>query len=172
MDCMEAIKDRRSVRRFKDRAVGKEMLEELLNAARMAPSAGNLQARDFVVVSNKTTKQKLTKAAMGQVFIEQAPVVIVVIANTERSARIYKSRGELYAIQDATASVQNLLLAAHAKGLATCWVGAFDENAVGEILGIPKKTRPVAIIPVGYADEAPAAPPRMGLDKVVHRETW
>lgn len=172
MDCMEVIKWRRSVRRFKDRAVGKEMIEELLNAAQMAPSAGNLQARDFVVVLNKATKQKLTKAALGQSFIEQAPAVIVVIANTERSARIYKSRGELYAVQDATASVMNLLLAAHARGLAACWVGAFDENAVSEILGVPKKTRPIAIIPIGYADEAPAAPPRMGLEKVVHWETW
>lgn len=172
MDCMEAIKDRRSIRKFKDRAVGKEIIEELLNAAQTAPSAGNLQARDFVVVFNKVTKQKLTKAALGQSFIEQAPVAIVVIANTERSSRVYKSRGELYAVQDATASVQNLLLAAHSKGLATCWVGAFDESAVGEILGLPKKTRPIAIIPVGYADEAPAAPPRMGLEKVVHWETW
>lgn len=169
---MEAIKERRSVRKFKDRAVGKEIIEELLNAAQMAPSAGNLQARDFVVVSNKTTKQKLTRATLGQSFIEKAPVAIVVIANTERSARIYKSRGELYAVQDATASVQNLLLAAHAKGLAACWVGAFDENAVSEILGLLKKTRPIAIIPVGYADEAPAAPPRMGLEKVVHWEAW
>lgn len=172
MECMEAIKDRRSVRKFKDRAVGREVIEELLNAAQMAPSAGNLQARDFVVVLNKTTKQKLTKAALGQLFIEQAPVVIVVVANTERSARIYKPRGELYAIQDATASVQNLLLAAHSRGLATCWVGAFDEDAVSDILSLPHKTRPVAIIPVGYADEKPIAPPRMGLEKVVHRETW
>ncbi|MCZ7393136.1 MAG: nitroreductase family protein [Candidatus Methanoperedens sp.] len=172
MDCMEAINGRRSVRKFKDRAVGKEIIEELLKAAQMAPSAGNLQARDFIVVSNKISKQKLKEAALGQSFIEQAPVVIVVVANIERSSRIYRSRGELYGIQDATAGVENMLLAAHSMGLATCWVGAFDENAVSEMLGIPHKTRPVAIIPVGYADEAPAAPPRMGLDRVVHMETW
>lgn len=172
MDCMEAINGRRSIRKFKDREVGKEMLEELLNAAQMAPSAGNLQARDFIVVSNKISKQKLKEAALGQSFIEQAPVVIVVVANIERSSRIYRSRGELYAIQDATAGVENLLLAAHSMGLAACWVGAFDEIAVSEILVLPHKTRPVAIIPVGYSDEAPSAPQRMGLDKVVHRETW
>lgn len=172
MECMKAIKERRSVRKFKDRAVGKEIIEELLKAAQMAPSAGNLQARDFVVVYDKAKKQKLTNAALGQSFIEQAPVVIIAVANIERSSRVYKSRGELYALQDATAGIENLLLAAHSHGLATCWVGAFDENAVGEILGLPKKTRPIAIIPVGYSDEAPAAPPRIGLDKVVHRETW
>lgn len=172
MECMEAIKERRSVRKFKDHEVGKEIIEELLKAAQMAPSAGNLQARDFIVVLNKTTKQKLKNAALGQSFIEHAPVVIIAVANIERSSRVYKSMGELYAIQDVTAGIENLLLAAYSMGLATCWVGAFDENAVGEILGIPKKTRPIAIIPVGYADESPAAPPRIDMDKVVHRETW
>lgn len=172
MECMEAIKERRSVRKFKDLNVGKEIIEELLKAAQMAPSAGNLQARDFVVVYNKVTKQKLKNAALGQSFIEQAPVVIIAVANIERSSRVYKSRGELYAIQDATASIMNLLLAAHSLGLATCWVGAFDENEASEILSLPKKTRPIAIIPIGYSDEAPAAPPRIDMDKVVHRETW
>ncbi len=172
MECLDAIKGRRSVRRFKDSAVAKEIIEELLNAAQMAPSAGNLQARDFIVVSNKITKQKLTGAALDQSFIEQVPFVIVVVANIERSSRIYKARGELYAIQDATAGVMNLMLAAHAKGLATCWIGAFDEHAVSDLLGIPNKVKPVAIIPVGYPDEKPAAPHRVGLDKVVHWETW
>lgn len=173
MECIETIKGRRSVRKFKDRAVSKETIDELLALAQMAPSAGNLQARDFVVVTDKTTKQKLARAALGQSFIEQAPVAIVAVANIERSSRVYRVRGEqLYAVQDATAGVMNLLLAAHAKGLATCWVGAFDENAVSGILGLPDKARPVAIIPLGYADEAPVAPPRMSLNKVVHRETW
>ncbi|MFZ3060277.1 MAG: nitroreductase family protein [Candidatus Methanoperedens sp.] len=172
MECIETIKGRRSVRRFKAKPVGKEMIEELLDAARMAPSAGNLQARDFIVISNKITKQKLKEAALGQSFIEQAPIVIVAVANIERSSRVYKTRGELYAIQDATASVENILLSACSLGLAACWVGAFDENAVSELLSIPHKTKPIAIIPVGYADEEPVAPPRMGLDKVVHWETW
>lgn len=172
MECMEVIKGRRSIRKFKDRSVGKEIIEQLLNAAQMAPSAGNLQARDFIIVSDKITKQKLSKSALGQSFIEQAPVVIVVAANIERSSRIYKSRGELYAIQDATASIQNMLLTAHSMGLGACWVGAFDENRVSELLCIPGKTLPVAIIPVGYPDEQPAAPPRIAMDRLVHWETW
>ena len=172
MECIDTIKGRRSVRRFKAQPVSKEMIEELLDAARMAPSAGNLQAREFIVISNKITKQKLKEAALGQSFIEQAPLVIVAVANIERSSRVYKTRGELYAIQDATASVENILLSACSLGLAACWVGAFDENAVSELLGIPHKIKPIAIIPVGYADEEPVAPPRMGLDKLVHWETW
>lgn len=172
MECMEAIKERRSIRRFKDKTVGKEMLEVLLNAAQMAPSAGNLHARDFIVITYETTKQKLIKAALDQSFIEKAPIVIVAVANIERSSLKYGSRGTLYAIQDASAGIMNLLLAAHSMGLATCWVGAFNERAVGELLKLPPRAMPIAIIPVGYPDEKPQAPVRMGLDKVVHRETW
>ena len=170
MECIESIKGRRSIRKFKDQPVEKELVEKLLDAAQMAPSAGNLQARDFIIISDKTTKQKLSKAAMGQSFIEQAPIAIVVIANIERSSRIYRSRGELYAIQDASAGIENLLLAAHSMGLGTCWVGAFDETQVSALLGIPHRTKPVAIIPVGYPAEQPSAPPRM--DRLVHWEKW
>lgn len=172
MECTEAIKNRRSIRKFRDDAIGEEIINELLEAAQMAPSAGNMQARDFVVVMNRTIKQKLRKAAINQSFIEYAPVVIVVVANIGRSSRVYKSRGELYAIQDATAAAMNLLLAAHSKGLGTCWVGAFEEYIVSDLLGLPDKTRPVAIIPVGYPDEEPVAPPRLELGKVVHMESW
>ncbi|TAN36270.1 MAG: nitroreductase family protein [Candidatus Methanoperedens sp.] len=172
MKCLEAIEGRRSIRKFKDSSIGKEVIKELLKAAQMAPSAGNLQARDFIVVSEKKIKEQLTKAALDQPFVEHAPIVIVVVANIERSSLKYGSRGELYAIQDATASVMNLLLAAYSRGLATCWVGAFDENAVCIILGLPHKIKPIAIIPIGYSDEKPNAPPRMELDRVVHWETW
>lgn len=150
----------------------KEKIDELIKAAQMAPSAGNLQARDFVVVTNKITKQQLTKAALGQSFIEQASVVIVVVASIDRSSRIYRSRGELYAILDAAAGIENMLLAAHSIGLGACWVGAFDENTVSELLGIPDKSLPVAIIPVGYPDEQPAMPPRITMERLVHYETW
>jgi nitroreductase len=172
MECIEAINGRRSIRKFKDRPVEKELVEQLLDAAQMAPSAGNLQARDFIVISDKATKQKLVKAAMGQSFIEQAPFAIVVIANIERSSRIYRSRGELYAIQDASAGIENLLLAAHSMGLGACWVGAFDETEVSAFLGIPNKAKPVAIIPIGYPDEKPSAPPRIVPDRLVHWEKW
>ena len=172
MKCMEAIKGRRSVRKFKEDAIGEKVIIELLEAAQMAPSAGNLQARDFVVVMNRTLKQKLKEAALNQSFIEEAPVVIVVVANIERSSRVYKVRGELYAIQDATAAVMNLLLAAHSKGLGACWVGAFEEYMVFDLLGLPNGTKPIAIIPIGYTDEKAKPSTRMSLDKVVHQESW
>jgi len=172
MECMEAIKGRRSIRKFREGTVGEEVITELLEAAQAAPSAGNLQARDFVVVMNRTLKQKLKEAALNQSFIEEAPVVIVVVANIERSSRVYKVRGELYAIQDATSAVMNLLLAAHSKGLGACWVGAFEEYMVSDLLDLPDNAKPIAIIPVGYPDEVPVSPPKIGLDKITHKESW
>lgn len=171
-ECLDAIKERRSIRRFKETPLGTDLIDELLSIAQMAPSAGNLQSRDFVVVTDNKTKQKLTAAALDQSFIEQAPVVIVFVANIERASRKYGSRGELYAIQDATASVMTLLIAAQSRGISSCWVGAFDDFTVSDILSLPYNTKPIAIVPLGYADEVPAPQQRMELAKIVHTETW
>lgn len=167
MDVIEAIKTRRSVRSFTDESVPKKMIDEILEAGRAAPSAGNRQARDFFVVTKDETKQKIVEAALGQSFIAQAPYVIVVCANQERIANPYASRGiELYCIQDASASVQNMLLALHSKGLATCWIGAFDEKAVSQVLELPEHLRPVAILPIGHPAEE--GNPRPKRDDDVH----
>jgi len=173
MDLIQAINTRRSIRRYKDKPLEKGLIEQILHAAQMAPSAGNLQARDFVVVTEKKIKERLAEAALDQSFIAEAPAAIVVCANLERSGRIYRARGEeLYSIQDASASTMNMLLAAHSLGMGTCWVGAFYEEAVSKILGLPSSIRPIAIIPVGYPAETPRPTPRMEIEKVTHREKW
>lgn len=172
METIKAIYERRSIRKFKNIAIEGEVLNVLLNVAQMAPSAGNVQGRDFIIVSDLRIKEQLANAAFGQEFIKQAPIIIVFIANIERSSNKYGERGELYAIQDATVSVMNLMLAAHDLGLGTCWIGAFDENYVKNILRIPLRAKPIAIIPIGYPDEVPIAPQRMDLEKLLHRETW
>lgn len=172
MECKEAIRGRRSIRRFKETSLEKELVDELLSLARMAPSAGNLQSRDFVVVTDRTLKHKLAAAALDQSFIEKAPVVIVAVANIGRASRKYGSRGELYAIQDASASVMILLIAAHSMGIGSCWVGAFDEFAVSEQLALPCGTKPIAMVPLGLSDESPVPPPGMEPSKIIHRETW
>lgn len=156
MDVLEAIKNRRSVRSFReDRDVEKEKLGRIIEAAAWAPSAGNMQAREFIVVRKKETREKLAEAALNQEFIAKAPVVIVVCANKRKVAE-YGSRGEsLYCIQDSAASVQNILLASFALGLGSCWVGAFSEQKVKSILNIPNESKPVALIPIGYSAEEP-----------------
>lgn len=171
MDVFEAIRGRRSIRAFKSVDVSEEIVNKLIEAACLAPSAGNIQPWEFVVVRNREVKRRLVEAALGQSFIEDAPVVIVVCANEERSSMGYGIRGKtLYCIQDTAAAIQNLHLAAYALGLGTCWVGAFREEEVREALKIPRGIRPVAIIPVGYPAEHPQPPKRKPLQQVIHHE--
>ncbi|NLC15002.1 MAG: nitroreductase family protein [Firmicutes bacterium] len=154
VDVIEAIKKRRSIRRYKDTPVPEDVLKEILDCARLAPSAGNRQPWMFYVVKNPDVKQKLVEASGNQVFLAQAPVVIVVCGDPEVSAKRYEDRGRsLYYIQDTAAAVQNIMLAAVGFGLGTCWVGAFRETMVREALDLPANLRPVAMIPIGYPDQ-------------------
>jgi len=173
MDIFECIKGRRSIRAFTSDPVKEEDLKKILEAAIHAPSAGNLQSWEFVIVRDKDRKLQLARAALNQTFIAEAPVVIVVCANLTRSGRIYGERGRtLYCIQDTAAAIQNILLTAYALGYGTCWVGAFREEAASKILKLPPDVRPVAIIPIGRPAERPAPRPRMPLNKVVHYEVF
>jgi nitroreductase len=173
MDVFEAVKRRRSVRAFKKDDVASEDVEKLIDAAVWAPSAGNIQPWEFVIIRKPDIKKRLAAAAWEQAFIEQAAVVIVVCANENRSSKRYGDRGKsLYCIQDTAAAVQNIHLAAYSLGLGTCWVGAFKEQEVGRILNVPQGIRPVAIVPVGYAAELASPRSKRPMDEVVHYETF
>ncbi len=151
MNVMEAITSRCSVRRFRPDAVPDEAVRRLIEAARRAPSAGNIQPWHFYVVKDEAKRGQLARAALGQRFVAEAPLCLVVCAEPAASARVYRERGaQLYCLQDTAAAVQNILLAALELGLGTCWVGAFDEEQVRRVLGIPQERRAVALIPVGY----------------------
>jgi nitroreductase len=173
MDVLEAISGRRSVRSFTDAAVSDDQLDRILGAARWAPSAGNVQPWEFVVVRKPEEKRALCEAAFGQMFVEAAPLLIVVCADERRSGRSYGSRGkDLFCIQDTAAAVQNILLAAYSMGLGTCWVGAFDEKRVRGVLGVPEGVRPVALVPVGYSAGASGMRTRRPVSEVVHKEVF
>lgn len=147
---------RYSCRRFRPDPVPRPLLEQLLEAARWAPSAGGLEPWRFVVVTAATPRGELAAAALHQAFVAEAPAVVVVCAVPEESARIYGARGRhLYCLQDTAAATQNLLLAATAAGLGSCWVGAFDEGKVRRILQLPPAWWPVALIPLGFPAEEP-----------------
>lgn len=168
MEVLEAIKKRRSIRVFEPtKKITDEQVEKLLEAARWAPSAGNLQSRFFYVVTNQKTKEMLAKAAQNQDFVTQAPLAIVVCADLEASESRYGKRGrKLYAIQDAAIAAQNIWLAATDLGLGACWVGAFDEKEVARILNIPQNLQPLAILPVGYPAESPEPPWRKPMKEI------
>ncbi|MEM2896306.1 MAG: nitroreductase family protein [Candidatus Bathyarchaeia archaeon] len=173
MDLFEVIKNRRSIRAFKSTPIPDEIVNKILEAACWAPSAGNLQSWEFILVKDEKTKEWLCDAALGQCFIQEAPLAIVVCANRNRSSSRYGSRGaNLYSICDSSAAIQNILLSAYALGLGSCWVGAFHDDEVARILELPDGIRPVAIIPVGYPNESPKPPRRFPLDKVVHKERY
>lgn len=172
MDLIECFEKRRSVRGFTDEEVPDELIDNALLVANMAPSAGNLQARDFIVVRNAGTRTGLAAAAHDLKFVAEAPVVIVCCANHDRIID-YGPRGrDLYCLQDVAASIENMLLYFAAQGYGSCWVGAFDENRVSEALGLPDHSRPVAMLPVGRPKREWAKPPRVGIDGLVHRERW
>ena len=166
---MEIIKERRSVRRYKDESIPEEMIQKFLMAAKWAPTAGDVQAWDFIVIKDQEVKERLCEAALRQSPIKEAPVVIAVCANQNRSARIYRNRGaSLYCYQDTAAAIQNMLLTIHANGYGAVWIGAFSDSRVAEVLNTPEGIRPVALIPIGRPAESPSPTPRYKLKKVTH----
>jgi nitroreductase len=170
VDFWRAVESRHSVREFdQHRDVSPEIINRLLQSAIRAPSAGNRQPWHFYVVREPSSKQELARAALNQWFLSEAPVVIVVCADPERSALRYGDRGRyLYCLQDTAAATENLLLAAVASDLGACWVGAFDEEGVSRALQLPARLRPVSIVPIGYPKAASIrASERLPLDAVV-----
>ncbi|MBN1502329.1 nitroreductase family protein [Candidatus Woesearchaeota archaeon] len=173
MDIFECLATRRSIRKFTSSDIPMEMLGTILDAGRFAPSSGNIQNWRFVIVKNRETIAKIAEASMQQLWINQAPVVVVVCAETEKISQFYGVRGErLYLIQNCAAAIENMLLAAHAVGLASCWVGAFDENALRRILNIPEDIRPQAILPIGFPDEIVPSPMHYTLEAVCFFERY
>ena len=170
MDFFELVKARRSVRTYEPQAVEEDKLEQILEAANRAPSAGNLQAYVILVVRDGATKQALVRAALNQGFVGQAPVVLAFFAHRLLSASKYKQRGaDLYSVQDATVACAYAQLAATALGLGSVWVGAFDDAEVSRVLKAKPDWRPVALLPLGYPAESPEPTPRRPLNGLVQQ---
>ena len=167
MNVRDAIKNRRSIRRFQDTALTADEVNILCEAVIWAPSAGNLQSRRFYFVSNPDLKKRIAAVCMGQMFIAVAPLVVVACADYER-IRPYRDRGKnLYAIQDAACAVENLMLQAHELGLGSVWVGAFDEDALSGVLSLPSSQKPLAVVPIGHPAHRPEAPERLPKEEIV-----
>lgn len=168
MDLFETIRARQSVRAFHSKDIETEKLQAILLAANQAPSAGNLQAYEIHLIREAQIKEALARAALDQMFLTQAPVVLLFCAHPARAAK-YGQRGEtLYCVQDATVATAYAQLAATGLGLATCWVGAFNEEQVARAARVPTGQRPIAMLPVGYPAEVPAHTSRRTLADLVH----
>lgn len=169
MDVFEAISKRRSIRKYKDTEVEDEKLQDILEVARIAPSAANRQEWKFIVVKDAETRQKLVEAANGQTFVAEAPVTIA--ACSTESERVMPCGQYAYTV-DLSIAVSFMILEATELGLGTCWLGAYDEEKVRNILNIPERIRVPAMFTLGYADESPHQRPRKHLDEIVSSEKY
>jgi nitroreductase len=144
---MEAIRKRKSVRKYLNKKVEEDKLFAVLEAGRLAPSASNRQEWRFIIVRDQVSKKKLAEAANNQSLIAEASIVIAACAETDEHVM---SCGQACYPIDVAIALDHITLAAVELGLGTCWIGAFDEKKVKQILEIPSEVRVVALMPLGY----------------------
>jgi nitroreductase len=168
----EFLVSRSSVREYTPRKVTGDERSYILDCASAAPSAGNLEAWDVVIVEADELRESLSLAAYDQPHVRDAPLLMVVCANYVRSMSRYGERGILYALEDATIACTYMMLAAHALRLQSCWVGAFDEDEVRAMLSLPPHVRPVSILCIGRGSSPASQTERMPVAGHVHQESW
>lgn len=169
MDVMDAIRQRFSVRKFKSYELEDSKLDRVMEAARLAPSARNLQEWRFVVVRDEQMRQALSEAANGQQFVAQAPAVIVGCAVT--TEHVMSCGLHCYPI-DVSIAMAYITLQAVEEGLGTCWIGAFNQDKVRDLLGIPNDVIIVGLLPIGYPDGEAPPKKRLPLSEIVFEERW
>jgi len=163
MSVIKVIRERRSIRRFLEKDVPKDLVLKVLDAARWAPSSKNSQPWEFIIIRDEKTKRELAKLARYGWFLADAPVVIAVITDPQKS----------YAhLIDGTCAVQNLILAAWELGLGTCWIGTMNREKAKEILEIPEALHLLTVIPLGYPEKVPGPPPRKSIGNIVYYEKY
>lgn len=173
MDIFQAIRGRRSIRKYKDLPVEDEKIEQVLDAARLAPSWKNMQCWRFLVIRDRAGRNALLDAFPdgnpGKKAIAAAPVVILVCADPEESDI---ENGIAYYIADTAIAFEHLCLSAHALGLGTCWMGWYDESKIKQQFGVPEQIRIVGITPLGYPDQQPKPRPRKELTEIAFFDAW
>jgi len=167
VDVLNLLKSRRSIRIYQDKPVPQDLLLQILEAGRWAPTGANLQPWHFIVVTDAEKRRRIGEVArfffIKSSHVEKAPVVLVLGFDTRKGK---------YGRYDATLAGGNMITMAASLGLGTCWIGAFDEPRVKEILEIPQDIEVIGLITLGYSDERAEIPPRVELEKIVHWESW
>ncbi len=168
MTVMEAIRKRYSCRAYQDKPVEQEKLDSVLEAARLAPSAKNLQDWRFVVVTDEEKKRGLAEAASGQMFIADAGAIIAACSNSDYVMRCGQPVGPI----DVAIALEHISLQAADLGLATCWIGSFYPEKVRAVLGIPDNIAVIELMALGYPADEPKQPRREPIGKIVCYEKW
>ena len=164
MDVLEAIKTRRSIRRYKPEQISEKNLQTILEAARLAPSAANRQPWRFIIVQEAARKNAIAEAANDQTFMNDAAVIVVAAGDPDESVRWHE--------KDTMIALEHMVLTATSIGYGSCWIGAFDEDEVKRLLKIPPRMKVVAILPIGIPDEKPKARPRKDSSDIFFKEQW
>lgn len=172
MDTLDAINKRFSSRYFLDKKVNWSKIATLIDSAIKAPSSGNLQNFRFIIVTNENKKREIANACLKQLWINEAPVLIIVCAELTNIKRFYGNRSEFYSIQNCAAATENILLAATDLNLGSCWVSAFDDEKVSSALKLPRNIKPQAVIPIGYTNEKQPIKKRYDIKTFVHYDGW
>ncbi|MFQ6083719.1 MAG: nitroreductase family protein [Candidatus Aminicenantia bacterium] len=171
MSVLDAIRKRKSVRKYKSDPIPEDILLKVLEAARLAPSAKNLQPWKFILIKDEELKMKLAEACLRQYFITKAPVIIVACGFPD-NCYAYQGRYMKSWPIDVAIAFEHLVLQAAEEGLGTCWIGAFEEDKVKEILGIPENVKVVALTPLGYPDEQPRDRRRKSLEEIISYDRY
>jgi len=166
MDFYEAVRRRTSIRAYKPDPVPEEVLNRVLEAGRLAPSAKNLQPWKFIVVKDPQVRAALASACRNQQFIALAPITICGCAI---ESEVWKGMGGYWSAEavDLAIALEHMILAAAAEGLGTCWIGAFIEAEVKKVLAIPDGVKPIALTPLGWPAKEPSARPRKPLADII-----
>ena len=174
MDFDEVVRKRKMIREYQqDSQIPTEIINKLLKNAHRSPSAGHTQVQEYIVVIDPITKKKLCQASLGQSQVEDASVLIIVCANTSRSVRRYGKRGtDFYSIIDGAFTSMIILLSAVNEGIGASFIGAFEDNRIVKILGLPVHVKPIGIIALGYPAENPERFERIELNNLVHYEKY
>ncbi|MCX7765803.1 MAG: nitroreductase family protein [Candidatus Sumerlaeia bacterium] len=164
MEALETIRQRRSVRKFKSTPVAKELIEQLIDAGRLAPTARNDQPWEFIVITNSETRKQIAALTDYGKFIAEAPVCIAIFCKPTK-----------YYLEDGSAATENILLSATALGLGSCWVAGDKKpycSKIAELLKVPPDYKLVSLIAVGYSATTCSAPPKRSLTEVIHWEKF
>jgi nitroreductase len=171
MSILDVIKERRSVRRYKDDPIPEDILLRVLDAARFSPSGKNLQPWKFILVQDGTIKRRLADACAGQKFIAEAPVVVVACGFPDKCYSRMGNYMKSWAV-DVAIALEHLILQAREDGLGTCWIGAFEERDVKSLLAVPEEVRVLALTPLGYPYEFPQPRGRKSLEEIVSYNSY
>lgn len=164
MGVFDAIAARRSIRRYKPDQIPEGKLRRVMEAARLAPSAGNRQPFRFVITKDDKLRREIARACDNQDFIAEAPVIMTVLGDRAASPRWYQ--------KDPMIATEHIALQAVEEGLGTCWIGAFDEAELKRVLTIPGDLKVICVMPIGIPAENPAPTQRKQLKEIFCRETY